>query len=860
MLRPPRLARPCAALLLAAVKAFGAGAFTHFEARQTHPVELSLDGGRVFAVNSPEGRLSVFSLSGSGRDHPVLSAEIPVGLEPVAVRARTADEVWVVNEVSDSISVVSLADRMVTATIACPDEPADVVFAGNRAFVSGARNRRVLVFDAATHRQLAEIPLAGLQPRSLAVDPEGSRVWVGFLNSGNGTTVIPAALAPPPEAPGDPSLGPAPATALIVDAGDPRVRYAVLDHDLAEIPVEAPDQVRYYGGLGTSIFGVAARPGSREIWVGNTEANNRLRYEPRLAGRFVSNRVSRLDLATGNVRVHDLSPFDEQGAACGPGGREGALAQPMDIVFAPDGRVAWVAAFASDRVARIEAVAGDVSVRVELRGAGEGSERMRGPRGLAWDAGRQRLYVLNKLSSSLSTVDTSAGRVLSEVELGSFDAWPAAARAGRGLLFDARLSGNGASACGSCHIDADVDGLAWDLGNPEGRVVVVTGANLAVHDPSPRDRVMHPMKGPMVTQTLRGLDPGKRLHWRGDRATLQDFNPTFRDLLQGGLREPREIEQLAAYLATLRHHPNPNRNPDNSLREDLGGGNAARGEKLFGAHLHHCGVCHVLPKGTDNSVDDPRNLRLSQPVQNPSLPTAYQRALFDGRAGATNLTGFGLLHDGTGSAVGLPTVHFYDLDALSGTLFDDVKAFVLSFDSGTAAVVGRSLSVTSGNRDDAAVGAELNLLEGEAVRSNRCDLVVRGRLRGGLVECQFLAGPARYDSGRVGWNWTRGELLAALGPGDVLTFLAVLPGDARRGSVDHDGDGRADAKDPPPVVGVRRTAAGGVQVEWPATPGWVLESAADLVGPWVPQGRPVTETTAGPSIPSRQFFRLRRTW
>ncbi len=41
-----------------------------------------------------------------------------------------------------------------------------------------------------------------------------------------------------------------------------------------------------------------------------------------------------------------------------------------------------------------------------------------------------------------------------------------------------------------------------------------------------------------------------------------------------------------------------------------------------------------MPDATsDNNVDDPRNLRLSQPIQNPSLPTTYQRALLDTRAG-----------------------------------------------------------------------------------------------------------------------------------------------------------------------------------------------------------------------------------
>lgn len=130
------------------------------------------------------------------------------------------------------------------------------------------------------------------------------------------------------------------------------------------------------------------------------------------------------------------------GRPVGEGGRDGALAQPMELVFSPDGAVAWVAVFASDRVARLAAADGAVERRVDLRSAGEGPEAMRGPRGLAWNAATERLYVLNKLASTVTTIDTQAARAISEVGLGSFDPLPAAARAGRGLLYDARLSGN----------------------------------------------------------------------------------------------------------------------------------------------------------------------------------------------------------------------------------------------------------------------------------------------------------------------------------------------------------------------------------------------------------------------------------
>src|ERR1035441_1261586 len=79
--------------------------FANFEEAQTNPVRLSADGTLLFAVNTPNASLSVFDVTTPAS--PSLLAQIPVGLGPVSVNPRTDDEVWVVNQVSNSISVVS---------------------------------------------------------------------------------------------------------------------------------------------------------------------------------------------------------------------------------------------------------------------------------------------------------------------------------------------------------------------------------------------------------------------------------------------------------------------------------------------------------------------------------------------------------------------------------------------------------------------------------------------------------------------------------------------------------------------------------------------------------------------------------
>ena len=85
---------------------------------------------------------------------------------------------------------------------------------------------------------------------------------------------------------------------------------------------------------------------------------------------------------------------------------------------------------------------------------------------------------------------------------------------GRPILYDARFtSSNGEASCSSCHVFGDFDSLAWDLGNPDDIVMPNNNPPGIIGGTQP----FHPMKGPMTTQTLRGMATHGPMHWRGDR-------------------------------------------------------------------------------------------------------------------------------------------------------------------------------------------------------------------------------------------------------------------------------------------------------------------------------------------------------
>src|SRR6185369_16951062 len=74
-----------------------------FESGAVRPLAVSADATRVFVANTPNGSLDILRVTPAGL---VAEGSVAVGIDPVAVAVRNATEVWVVNHVSDSVSVV----------------------------------------------------------------------------------------------------------------------------------------------------------------------------------------------------------------------------------------------------------------------------------------------------------------------------------------------------------------------------------------------------------------------------------------------------------------------------------------------------------------------------------------------------------------------------------------------------------------------------------------------------------------------------------------------------------------------------------------------------------------------------------
>jgi YVTN family beta-propeller protein len=772
--------------------------YLNFEGSQTNPVRLSPDGTRLFAVNTAAASVSVFDVSQPSR--PKLIAEIPVGIEPVSVNPRGNDEAWVVNQESDSISIVSVSKGIVLDTQHAKDEPEDVVFAGTRAFVSESRNNRIGVFDALTHARVADIPVFGGNPRALAVSPDGRKVYAAFALSSNHTTIIPYDKAPPPPQPTNPALPPAPQQALIVDARDPAwkqfIRFTMPDNDVVEIDAVRLAVTRYFSGVGTINLGLAVNPVSGDLFVANTDARNLVRFAPKLRGHFADNRITRISAATGTVTPFDLNPDIDYSVLPNPSALAAALALPTAEAFDPSGRFLWVAAFGTDRIARVS-TDGKVLGRIEIgpsTGAQADPRHKRGPRGLALNADAHMLYVLNRISNTISVIDTLTGAVLAEMPTGSFDPTPEAIRNGRGFLYDAKLSGNGTGACATCHVDGDMDHLAWDLGDPGGQMQTVVRKGMTFE--------FHPMKGPMTTQSLKGLRNQEPYHWRGDQANFAAFKTVFNAVMGGAEPPAGDMTTFQNFIDTLEFQPNPYQNLDRSPPSDVGGADAGAGLKIFSTQPFFrngkCLFCHALPSGTSTLIVPAPVNQLPQAYVVPQLRNIYQKLLFDNTPGAESIDGFGLVNDGADAGVAkFLSNPVFGSFATDKRVQSPLDAFLRSFDTGAAPAVGYTLTVTAANVHDSSITHDWAVLESQAAPSRSwvfpailaqgdrhfpmqhmqgCDLIVKGTIHGRLHGLLYLPASGTYATDRTGLGpFSHADLVALIEVGDTMSPMGVPP-------------------------------------------------------------------------------------
>ncbi len=555
----------------------------------------------LYAVNSFDNTVEVFP--NGGPTSPTAVYSVPWG--PVSIATWTdgtgALELLVVCRGSDCLTRLDAATGRVKSTIDLPAEPADILVDDTlgRAWVScpGADSVVEIILATGAKRIYSEAtnPLFRMKrPTFLSFQDSvtlGRRILVAPLLSGNNST---------PEGGSTPN-----ATGSIYDAEGTTTPFP--DEDLFRInpisTVAAGVEVLAVD-MGTVLFAHGVHPLTKRFWQLNTEANNKdasAQSEPAVKGKFVNNRINIIDISTATVidGTDDASSVvaildsytNDVNQSAGLGGmitdsNQRTVGQPYALTFHPTNGKVFVAGLLTDNIMVLDQNGAFVN---EWK-LPDGSI----PRGLMLDSSGTVLLVYcwgsNKVLAYRWNKTTPS--VLKTLDL-RYDPTPANIAKGRELFYDGSRSEHGNISCASCHVDGTTDLLSWNLSNP------------------PLDD-----KGPMLTQTLFGLDRLAPFHWRGER-TLSDFNGAFVGLLGASqkLDGQTELPDFEAFVFSLQVPANPVQDRDrlinDSIQADIlgsptgvsavAGQNTFRNTPTFGTLT--CNECHAAPTGTNNDIN-----------------------------------------------------------------------------------------------------------------------------------------------------------------------------------------------------------------------------------------------------------------
>ena len=557
-----------------------------------------------------------------------------------------------------------------------------------------------------------------------------------------------------------------------------------VDHDILVYDITAaasPTLLGIGSGVGTLLTGMALNPVTGELLVTNLEALNEVRHEINLRGHYMDHEVVKVspypNLSSQAFNLHDgVAGFNDVGNA-NLDAQAWSLANPVDIAITPDGQHVFVAALGTGRVGLLDPNTMRVQAVIDV-GAGT--------RALIYDPALKRVYTYNRTDNTVTTLDASQPTLEPHDTVLLFNPEPKDIREGRDFLYSTRFSNNFSSSCAMCHVDSHLDALAWDLSDPLGELGPAP-SNLV--DQNGQPLMNHPVKGPMVTMSLRGLRNHNAYHWRGDKPQFESFNSAFDTLLGGTGLTTQQMADYREFIDTVAYAPNPFYTRDNRFKDPR----AVNGAVVY---LNNCAGCHTLENdGTLRIVglSDDAGLDLTPEPFFAQLQEMTQLRGVHRKFDMDIYNGFGMIHDGrerrhdNNHPIETFTQTFFPNITDSET--QDLIAFLNAFQSNVMSVVGWQVRVDASDIPTPEI--ELMVAQGTLV-TPIADVIARGVIQGRAVGYAMEIDPDTLEAmfrSDVNVLHNLNELIGlARLPGNYLVFEAVPLGSARRMGIDADMD------------------------------------------------------------------------
>ena len=550
--------------------------------RYLSPIEMALspDGRLLYVVCQASDELRVVDIQ-SGK---VVSA-VPVGHVPRGiVLSRDGRQIYVTNAWSDTLSVIDAISLKVARTLPTGFEPTGIVSdrSGETLYVANRLSNDISVIDASTGREIKRL-LAGRGASYLALSADGKWIYGTHIYPNAGAfrsqpnseiTIIDTARQAVVERKGLPNVA---GVFHIALSGDGRLGVATQLRPKNLVPLAHVEHGWAFGNSLT-VFG---------------------------------------DDVGGTVQV----PIDEL---------DRYYALPWGVAITPDKSKIFVSTAGSENVTVIDArkLLRFVHIRRQpfvndlSASANYVTARIpvgRNPRGVLLSADGKRLYVANRLDDNISVIDTSSERVISTIDLGGPKTINAV-RHGEQIFFTADYAFQGQFGCASCHLDATIDGLQWDL-EPDGfGKDIVDNRSL---------------------ENLAGTEPFK---WNGGNPDMPtECGPrTEKYFYRSQSYNSQELTDVVTFVYSLPYRPNRYRLPNGELTPAQ-----ERGKAIFERTTYkngdpipeknQCAYCHSGPKYTNQRLFDVgtgKSTDRSPLIDVPQLPNIAYSApyLHDGSA------------------------------------------------------------------------------------------------------------------------------------------------------------------------------------------------------------------------------------
>jgi len=561
------------------------------DAEYRSPVQLvaNADGSRLYvSCEDQDAVLEVDSRRGE------VVRRLEVGSFPFALALNEpAGRLYVSNRRDDSVSELDLSSGDQLRTLPAGDDPHGVALepSSDALWVAALATHDLVRIDLRTGQQSVRLE-AGRFPFALALSPDGSRVYA------SSQMTLPVPFRQPP--------------AL----------------ELTAVGVNRGQVVRRTRVEGTVIGqGVAASPDGAFVVMALEIPRNLLPETQIYQGWMVTYALAVVP-ARGPGRVA-LLPLDEPNRY---------YADPYGVAFSHDGQRLYVTHSGVDTLSvlswprvlqRLQVSQGRIGLEQgeleRLSAHLAASEAYvvarvptgRNPKGLVVSPDDSRVYVANRLSDSITVVDTSTLQPIEEIKLGGPTS-DTLLRRGAVVFHYATISFQQQLSCNTCHPENLVDGLIYDIAADGGM-----GRNLTDN------------------RTLRGIAATAPFKWSGRNPTLQrQEGPRAAQLFfRSHGYVPADVEAITAFIESMPLEPNRHRGE--RLDEFQARGKLAfeRTRTNDGRHIpvaNRCVTCHPPPHYTDRLLHD---VGTQAPFDDervfdtPGLNNIYEQAPFlhDGR-------------------------------------------------------------------------------------------------------------------------------------------------------------------------------------------------------------------------------------